>query len=54
VTARQGVIKEVLESGEARAWNDFTDGMVPARATSAALQVDGAEKCIPAPRRHSD
>jgi hypothetical protein len=54
VTTRQGVIKEILEPGEARRWDDLTDGMAPAGAVSAALLVDGAEKCIPAPRRHSD
>ncbi len=54
VTTRQGVIKEILEPGEARRWGDLTDGMVPAGAVSAALSLDGAEKCIPAPRRHAD
>jgi hypothetical protein len=48
VTTRQGVIKEILQPGATRTWNDLTDGMVPAGATSATLSLDSAEKCIPA------
>jgi hypothetical protein len=47
LTTRQGVIKEILQPGVTRAWDDLTDGMVPAGAMNAALLLDGAEKCIP-------
>ena len=48
VATRQGVIKEILQPGSARAWADLTDGMVPAGAVSATLSLESAEKCIPA------
>jgi hypothetical protein len=54
VVTRQGVIKEILEPGAARRWEDLTDGMVPPGAATATLSLDGAERCIPVTRRHSD
>lgn len=54
VGIRQGVVKEILQPGSTLTWDDLTDGMVPAGATSATLSLDGAEKCIPAARRQSD
>jgi hypothetical protein len=50
---RQGVIKEILQPGASRSWDDLTDGLVPNGATSATLSLDGAEKCIPAERPRS-
>ncbi len=51
LTTRDGVIKEILEPGEHRAWPDIVNGMVPAGAASATLSVVGAERCVPVPRR---
>jgi hypothetical protein len=51
VAARQGLIKEILQPGETRRWEDLTDGKAPAGAVSATLALDGAEKCIPAAHR---
>jgi len=50
LATRQGVIKEILQPGATRTWDDLTDGMVPAGATGATLSLDGAEKCVPARR----
>jgi hypothetical protein len=50
LTTRQGVIKEILQPGATRTWDELTDGMVPAGATSATFSLDGAEKCIPSRR----
>jgi hypothetical protein len=46
--ARQGVIKEILEPGATRSWENVTNGIVPRNAVGATLVIDGAEKCIPA------
>ena len=54
VARRQGLIKEILQPGATRIWDDLTDRMVPAGAVSATLVLNGAEKCIPAAQRHSD
>jgi hypothetical protein len=48
VATRQGVIKEILQPGSTRRWEDLADGMVPAGAVSASLVLAGAERCIPA------
>jgi hypothetical protein len=50
LATRQGVIKEILEPGATRRWEDLTDGMVPTGAAGATLSLDGAEKCIPLPQ----
>jgi hypothetical protein len=54
LTIRQGVIKEILQPGATRRWEELTDGMVPPGAVGAALSLDGAEKCIPARHRRDD
>ncbi len=54
VAIRQGVIKEILQPGATRRWEELTDGMVPPGAVGAALSLDGAEKCIPASHRPDD
>jgi hypothetical protein len=48
VARRAGVIKQILQPGETRNWDDVTDGMVPEAAATAQFEVTGAEKCIPA------
>ncbi len=50
VATRRGVIKEILQPGSRRRWEELTDGMVPSGAASAVFSLDGAEKCIPAGR----
>ena len=44
---REGVIKEILQPGSSRTWQELTNGMVPEGAVGATLGLIGAEKCIP-------
>jgi hypothetical protein len=48
LTTRRGVIKEILQPGEERTWDDLPDGLVPRGASTAVFSLDRAEKCIPA------
>jgi hypothetical protein len=48
VETRNGVIKEILQPGQARLWDELIDGLVPDRAAAASLRIVAAEKCIPA------
>lgn len=47
LTAREGVIKQLLQPGQTRTWADIADGTVPEGAVSATLTIVGAEKSIP-------
>jgi hypothetical protein len=47
LTAREGVIKQLLQPGQTRTWPDIADGTVPEGAVTATLTIVGAEKCIP-------
>ena len=47
LAAREGVIKQILQPGETRAWRDIADDRVPPGAVTATIVVTGAEKCIP-------
>lgn len=53
LAAREGVIKQILQPGETRAWRDIADDRVPPGATAATIVVTSAEKCIPSRRRLS-
>jgi hypothetical protein len=45
---REGIIKEILQPGRSRTWDDLTDGLAPAGAASATVRIVEAEKAIPA------
>ncbi len=47
LTAREGVIKQILQPGETREWRDVADGDVPPGATNATITIIGAERAIP-------
>jgi len=47
VAEREGVIKEILQPGESRSWNDVADGLTPEGAAIATFRIVSAEKCIP-------
>jgi hypothetical protein len=49
VATREAVIKEILQPGLDRTWQDLTDGMTPGGAVSATFTMVTAEKCIPVP-----
>jgi hypothetical protein len=48
VGAREGIVKEILQPGRSRTWDDLTDGLAPPGAATATVRIVGAEKCIPA------
>jgi hypothetical protein len=48
VATRQGVLKQILEPGDTRTWDQVADDFVPAGATDATIRITGAEKAIPA------
>jgi hypothetical protein len=48
VAMREGIIKEILQPGRSRTWDDLTDGLAPAGAASATVRMVEAEKAIPA------
>jgi hypothetical protein len=52
IATREGVIKQILQPGEARTWSELTDGFVPSGAAGATIHLTGAEKCIPLPRSY--
>ncbi len=47
VATRQGVLKQILEPGETRSWDQIADDFVPAGTADATLKITGAEKAIP-------
>jgi hypothetical protein len=51
LTARQGVVKQILQPGETRTWRDIADDLVPPGATAATITVIGAERCVPSGTR---
>lgn len=48
IAVREGVIKEILQPGQARTWRDLTDGSTPDGAVTAGIAIVTAEKAIPA------
>jgi len=47
IATHEGVIKQILEPGQTRAWPDLAGGIVPDGAVSATFRITGAEKAIP-------
>jgi hypothetical protein len=51
VATHDGVIKQILQPGETRAWPDVADGDRPEGAVAATIVITGAERVIPVRRR---
>jgi len=47
IATHEGVIKQILEPGQMRAWADMAGGIVPDGAVSATFRITGAERAIP-------